>query len=147
MAILLNLVKSSMQAHFKWASGLYRFNAHIPNNDGVVYFDYGNNTSYRLEIHNLNNLTGNIGLWAMRISENQKQVFRGTSSITPIYDQVRGFAELPQNVIAAFIIGSGNGGGYCRMDLYSFLIYYRALPDVELKSVFRYFKDVYNLSN
>ena len=136
-----------MQAHVKWASGLYRFNAHIPNSDGVVYFDYGNNTSYRLEIHNLNNLTGNIDLWTMRISENQKQVFRGTSSITPIYDQVRGFAELPHNVIDAFIIGSGNGGGYCRMDLYSFLIYYRALPDVELKSVFRYFKDVYNLSN
>ena len=81
----------------------------------------------------------------MRISENDKEVFRGTSSIIPIYKQVRGFDELPQDSKDAFHVGSGVNTNFCKMDLYSLLIYSRTLPIVELKGMFRYFKNKYNV--
>ena len=125
--------------------GTKRFNVHIPHSNGVIFLDYGNYSSYRLEIHNQQNILGNLELWTMRISENDKEVFRGTSSIIPIYKQVRGFAELPQDSKNDFYIGSGINSNFCRMDLYSLLIYSHALPIVELKGMFWYFKNKYNV--
>ena len=133
------------QSQFRWGGGTERFNAHIPHSNGAIFLDYGNYSSYRLEIHSQQNILGNLELWTMCISENDKEVFRGTSSIMPIYKQVRGFAQLPQDSKNDFYIGSGINSSFCRMDLYSLLIYSRALPIVELKGMFRYFKNKYNV--
>ena len=143
--LLVKTYNQAAQSQFRWGGGTKRFNAHIPHSNGVIFLDYGNYSSYRLEIHNQQNILGNLELWTMRISENDKEVFRGTSSIIPIYKQVRGFAELPQDSKDAFYVGSGVNTNFCKMDLYSLLIYSRALPIVELKGMFRYFKNKYNV--
>ena len=92
LSILIKAYNRTAQSQFKWESGTKRFNAHIPYSDGVIFFDYRNYTSYRLTVYNQQDILGNLELWTLRVSENQKQVFRGTSSTNPIYDQVRGFA-------------------------------------------------------
>ena len=143
--LLVKTYNKAAQSQFRWGGDTERFNAHIPHSNGVIFLDYGNYSSYRLEIHNQQNILGNLELWTMRISENDKEVFRGTSSIIPIYKQVRGFAELPQDSKNDFYIGSGINSNFCRMDLFSLLIYSRALPIVELKGMFWYFKNKYNV--
>ena len=143
--LLVKTYNQAPQSQFRWGGGTERFNAHIPHSNGAIFLDYGNYSSYRLEIYSQQNILGNLELWTMCISENDKEVFRGTSSIIPIYRQVRGFAELPQDSKNDFYIGSGINSNFCRMDLYSLLIYSRALPIVELEGMFRYFKNKYNV--
>ena len=78
----------------------------------------------------------------MRISENKKELFRGTNSMTPIYSQSRSGGGLPKDLKNTFYVGSG-----CKMDLYSFFIYSHTFSDVELEEMFSYFKKEYELTD
>ena len=96
--LLVKTYNKTTQSQFRWGGSDIRFNAHIPHVNGILYFDYGDYNNNRLEVPNQQNLTGNLELWTMRISEHKKELFRGTNSMTPIYSQSRSGGGLPKDL-------------------------------------------------
>ena len=96
--LLVKTYNKATQSQFRWGGSDTRFNAYIPHVNGTLYFDYGDHNNNRLEVSNQQNLTSNLELWTMRISENKKELFRGTNSMTPIYSQSRSGGGLPKDL-------------------------------------------------
>ena len=136
------------QSQFQWGRGAIRFGAHLPWGDGTVYIDFGSISDGRLEVLSLPNLTGNIEVWTIRVNQTNMELFRGVSTVTPIKTEtisatLTGSAQ--EIFIGCQVHDNGVAINFCKMDLYAFAVWAKSLSDDELKNMFRFIQNHFDL--
>ena len=146
--LVINTKNVTSQSQFQWGSGQVRFGVHIPWGDGTVYIDFGSVANGRLSVASLANLTGNIEVWTIRVDKTEMQLFRGCTSMTPIKTQTIS-ASLTGSAqpffIGAQVDANGDSTSHCEMDLYAFAVWSKTLTDNELKNMFRFIQNHFDL--
>ena len=136
------------QSQFQWGRGAVRFGMHIPWGDGTVYVDFGSSSNGRLNIPSLLNLSGNIEVWTIRVNQTNMELFRGVSTVTPIKTEtisatLTGSAQ--EIFIGCQVHDNGVAINFCKMDLYAFAVWAKSLSDDELKNMFRFIQNHFDL--
>ena len=146
--IVVNTKQQIAQSQFQWGKGNVRFGVHLPWGDGTIYIDYGAVNGKRLSIGSQPNLTGNIEVWTIRVDGTNMQLFRGITSTTPVKSETISATLLgaAQAITLGCQIHSNNSEiNFCEMDLYSFAVWAKALSDNELKNMFRFIENYFDL--
>ena len=143
--LLVNTQTDAMrQSQFHWSGGGGVVNAHIDGFDGNIYIDYGSQSGNRLIVGGETGVTGSLELWTIRVNGTLIELFRGTSSLTPIGSDTLSSA-LPVGT-GSFTIGAWGGtSSFCQMDLYAFAFYNVAFTDDQVKHMFRFFNSRYGV--
>lgn len=147
--IIINTKSVKRQSPFQWGTGSVRFGLHIPWIDDNIYIDFGDINNGRLTVSSnaVSNITGNIEVWTIRVDVNNMELFRGTASINPI--ETESITETLSGSNKDMTIGSQNSGGvgfnFCECDIYGLLIWGKSLSNDELKNMFRFIQDYYNI--
>ena len=121
---------------------------HLPWGDGIVYIDFGSISDGRLAVLPLPNLTGNIEVWTIRVNHTNMELFRGVSTVTPIKTAtisatLTGSAQ--EIFIGCQVHDNGVAISFCKMDLYAFAVWAKSLSDDELKNMFRFIQNHFDL--
>ena len=83
--IICNTKQTKSQSQFQYGrQNNNRFGVHLPWSDSNIFVDFGNIDNGRLHISSLTNLTGNIEVWTIRVTESLMELFRGVSSMNPV---------------------------------------------------------------
>lgn len=104
----------------------------------------------KIEKQNEQNLTGNIEVWTVRVNGSLIQLFRGVSSLTPIKNQnitqiLDASGRMSIGGMIFILSDASNYNLYSKMDLYGLSIWSKSLSDDELKNMFRFIQNYYDL--
>ena len=156
--MVIDTKRVKQQSQFQWGNkDENRFGVHLPWGDGTCYVDFGNVDNGRLQISSLINLTSSIEVWTIRVNGSNIELFRGVSSMNPIQtasitaklgrsQQVAGVSQNSQQIsIGCQYDTNGSPRRYCEMDLYAFACWKKALSDDELKNMFRFLENYFDL--
>ena len=72
------------------------------------------------------------------MSMDRSELFRGTSTLTPVASSRTKSAVLPARSNQTFYKGNGYNKDFCQTDMYAFAFYSVALTDLELRQMFRF---------
>ena len=146
--LVVNTKAITDQSQFQWGRGAVRFGMHIPWGDGTVYIDFGSTSNGRLNIPSLLDLSGNIEVWTIRVNGTNLELFRGVTSISAIKIEtisatLKGSAQ--EIFIGCQVHTDGTAINFCEMDLYAFAVWAKSLSDDELKNMFRFIQNHFDL--
>ena len=146
--LIVKTYQQASQSQFQWGKGNVRFGVHIPWSDGTIYIDYGSVSNGRLSVSGQQNLAGNIEVWTIRVNGSTMELFRGVTSMTPLKSETVSatLTGAPQEIaLGCQIHSDGTEISFCKMDLYSFSVWSKSLSDDELKNMFRFFENYFDL--
>ena len=155
--IICNTKQTKSQSQFQHGrDNNNRFGVHMPWSDSNIYVDFGNVDNGRLLASSLTNLTGNIEVWTIRVTESLLELFRGVTSINPVQTanitanlssvQVGGNVSQNQELfIGCQVHTNGSATNFCEMDLYGLAMWSKSLSNDELRNMHRFLEDYFDL--
>ena len=147
--MVVNTKQVKKQSQFQWGQANIRFGVHFPWNNGTVWVDFGTLSSGRLTALSLSDLTGNIEVWTIRVNGQNMELFRGISSMTPVGTETISatLSGNPQKMFVGCQVDNDDGTAvnFSEMDLYAFSVWQKSLSNDELKNMFRFLEDYFDL--